>query len=149
MHHLRIDLCKSLLIIILANFILVFIASSPGQSQGLNLNGLVEINYNTTATTSKSGVDERKSTTSNILQRYSISSSGVIVDPRLASYSAGIGISDSVYSSKPYTGESTEVRRDTLTYSLQMGLLPTRIPVNLFAQKNVMNAEERVQTIRK
>src|SRR3989304_10243125 len=70
-----------------------------------------------------------------------ISSSGIIVDPRLAPYSANLGISDSFYRNKPATGESTKISRDTITYSLQMNMMPTRFPVNVFAQRNMMGIE--------
>ncbi len=70
-----------------------------------------------------------------------VNSSGVIVDPRLASYSAGIGISDSIYRNKSAAGESTKIGRDTITYNLQMNMLPTRFPVNFFAQRNMMGVE--------
>jgi hypothetical protein len=118
----------------------LFLSPIP-QSYALNLNGLVELDYHSTVTTSKTAGEKTKSRTSDFLQRYSISGSGIVVDPRLASYSASVGITDSVYRSKPFAGESTKVGRDTLTYSLQMSILPTRFPVNLFAQRNVISTE--------
>ncbi len=118
----------------------MFLSPIP-QSYALNLNGLVELDYHSTVTTSKTAGEKTKSRTSDFLQRYSISGSGIVVDPRLASYSASVGITDSVYRSKPFAGESTKVGRDTLTYSLQMSILPTRFPVNLFAQRNVISTE--------
>lgn len=111
------------------------------QAQALNLSGLLEVDYHSTVTTTKTAGEKAKSRTSDFLQRYSLSGSGIIIDPRLASYSASVGITDSVYRSKPAAGASTKVGRDTLTYSLQMGLLPTRTPINLFAQRNVISVE--------
>lgn len=111
------------------------------QSQALNLSGLIELDYHTTVTTSKTISEKAKSKTSDFVQRYILSGSGIVVDPRLASYSASIGITDSVYRNKPAAGESTKVGRDTLTYSLQMNLLPTRTPINLFVQRNVIAVE--------
>ena len=118
----------------------MFLSPIP-QSYALNLNGLVELDYHSTVTTIKNVGEKSESRTSDFLQRYVISGAGVIVDPRLASYSASIGITDSVYRSEPFAGESTKVGRDTLTYSLQMGILPTRFPVNLFAQRNMISTE--------
>lgn len=107
------------------------------QSQSLNLSGLIALDYHSTVTLNETAGKETKSKTSDLLQSYMISSSGVIVDPRLASYSANIGISDSSYNNIPSSGESTKVSRDTITYGLQMNLLPTRIPINVFFQRNV------------
>ena len=133
-------LWKSISIFIFAG---IFFFGKPigVQSQSLNLSGLIAVDYHSTITLNETAGKETKSTVSDLLQSYMISSTGVIVDPRLASYSANIGISDSYYRNKPSSGESTKVRRDTITYGLQMNLLPTRIPINVFAQRNVMNIE--------
>ena len=111
------------------------------QGQALNISGLIALDYHSSATLSKIADQETTSRVSDLLQSYMISSSGVIVDPRLASYSANLGISDSVYRNKPATGESTKVGRDTITYSLQMNMIPTRFPVNVFAQRNMTGIE--------
>ncbi len=141
MHLQQINLCIRLSFIIV--FIISIISFIPGksQSQALNLNGLIELDYNSTVTSSKTSGEKSGSRTSDFLQRYVISGSGVIVDPRLSSYAASIGITDSLYRSKPAAGESTKVGRDTLTYSLQMNLLPTSSPINLFAQRNIIAIE--------
>lgn len=131
-------LCKIFITLIAS--LLSFIPASV-QSQALNLSGLIEIDYHSTVTTIKTAGEKAKSRTSDFLQRYSISGSGIIVDPRLASYSASIGITDSVYRTNPAAGASTKIGRDTLTYSLQTNLLPTRTPINLFAQRNVISVE--------
>lgn len=136
----QINRCIRLSLIITSASLVSLIPASV-QSQALNLNGLIELDYHTTDTTSKTAGKKAKSKTSDFLQRYILSGSGIIVDPRLASYSATIGITNSVYRSKPASGESTKVGRDTLTYSFQMILLPTRSPINLFAQRNVINVE--------
>ena len=112
------------------------------QSYALSLNGLVELDYHSTITTIKNIGKKSESRTSDFLQRYVISGAGVVVDPRLASYSASIGLTDSVYRSKPAAGESIKVNRDTLTYSLQMNLIPALSPVNLFAQRNIIAIED-------
>lgn len=106
--------------------------------QALHLSGLVEVDYHATTTTSKISDEKLKSKTSDFLQRYVINGSGIILDPRLSSYSASIGFTDSAYRNDPAAGKSTKVGRETLTYSLQMNLLPTRTPINLFAQRNVI-----------
>lgn len=118
----------------------MFLSAIP-QSYALNLNGLVELDYHSTVTTSKTAGERAESRTSDFLQRYVINGAGVIVDPRLASYSASIGITDSVYRSKPAAGESIKANRDTVTYSLQMSLIPTRSPVNLYAQRSIIAVE--------
>jgi len=118
----------------------LFLSPIP-QSYALNLNGLVELDYHSTVTTIKNVGEKSESRTSDFLQRYVISGAGVIVDPRLASYSASIGITDSVYRSKPAAGESIKANRDTVTYSIQMSLIPTRSPVNLYAQRNIIAFE--------
>lgn len=124
-------------------FVTFLIPSIPVtvQSQALKLSGLIGLDYTSTVTTSKTSGVKAESSTSDLLQRYTISGSGIIIDPRLSSYSASIGITDSVYRSKPTAGESIKIGRDTLTYSLQMGILPTRFPVNLFVQRNVIAVE--------
>ena len=106
--------------IIIATGIILFLIPNDVLSQALNLSGLVALDYHSNVTLSEVANQESTSRTSDLLQSYVISSSGVIVDPRLASYSASLGISDSVYRNKPATGESTKVGRDTVTYSLQM-----------------------------
>ncbi len=111
------------------------------QSQALNLNGLIALDYHSSVTSTEVAGKETKSRVSDFLQSYMIGSSGVIVDPRLASYSASIGISDSFYRYKPTAGESTKLSRDTITYVLQMNILPTRFPVNVFAQRNMTGIE--------
>lgn len=110
-------------------------------SQSLNLSGLLAVDYHTTVTLSDVSGQETTSRVSDFLQSYMLSSSGVIVDPRLASYSASLGISDSIYRNKPATGDSTKIGRDTITYSVQMNMMPTRFPVNVFAQRNMMGIE--------
>lgn len=141
MHLRQINLCIRVSIAILIASLLSSIPTRV-QSQALNLNGLIELDYHSTVTTSKTSGEKAKSRTSDFLQRYIISGSGVILDPRLSSYSASIGFTDSVYRSKPAGGESTKIDRNTLTYSLQMNLLPTRSPMNLFAQRNVIAVED-------
>ncbi|MBI5096386.1 MAG: hypothetical protein HZB32_01845 [Nitrospirae bacterium] len=118
----------------------MFLSPIP-QSYALNLNGLVELDYHSTVTTIKNVGEKSESRTSDFMQRYVISGAGVVVDPRLASYSASIGITDSVYRSIPAAGESIKATRDTVTYSLQMSLIPTRSPINLYAQRNLIAAE--------
>jgi len=137
---LNIELWKNLSVVIAAG-ILLFIIPIDAQSQALNLTGLIALDYHSSVTLSDIADQETTSRVSDLLQSYMISSSGVIVDPRLASYSANIGISDSVYKNKPASGESTKVNRDTVTYSLQMNMIPTRFPVNVFAQRNMMGIE--------
>ncbi len=133
---LGINLSVAIAVLLLTCFI-------PGKStaQFLNLNGIIDLDYNSTINTTSTSGEERKSSTSDFLQRYTVSGSGIIVDPRLASYSASIGLSDSVFSNKSVTGDSTKITRGTLTYSLQMGLLPTRFPVNFYAQRNLISVE--------
>jgi len=139
--HLRyIELWKSISVVIVAG-IISFLVPVDAQSQALNLTGLIALDYHSSVTLSDIADQETTSRVSDLLQSYMISSSGVIVDPRLASYSANIGISDSVYKNKPASGESTKVNRDTVTYSLQMNMIPTRFPVNVFAQRNMMGIE--------
>lgn len=133
-------LWKSLSIFIFAG-IIFFGNPIDVLSQSLNLSGLIALDYHSTVTLSNTSGQEATSKVSDLNQRYMISSSGVIVDTRLASYSASIGISDSVYRNKPAAGESTKVGRDTITYSLQMNLMPTRFPVNIFAQRNMLGIE--------
>ena len=140
MRLLYIVLWKSLSFVIVTG-ILLFLNTIDAQSQALNLTGLIALDYHSSVTLSDIADQETTSRVSDLLQSYMISSSGVIVDPRLASYSANIGISDSVYKNKPASGESTKVNRDTVTYSLQMNLIPTRFPVNVFAQRNMMGIE--------
>ncbi len=140
MRLLNIELWKNLSVVIAAG-ILLFIIPIDAQSQALNLTGLIALDYHSSVTLSDIADQETTSRVSDLLQSYMISSSGVIVDPRLASYSANIGISDSVYKNKPASGESTKVNRDTVTYSLQMNMIPTRFPVNVFAQRNMMGIE--------
>ena len=140
MRLLYIVLWKSLSFVIVTG-ILLFLNTIDAQSQALNLTGLIALDYHSSVTLSEIADQETTSRVSDLLQSYMISSSGVIVDPRLASYSANIGISDSVYKNKPASGESTKVNRDTVTYSLQMNLIPTRFPVNVFAQRNMMGIE--------
>ena len=113
------------------------------SSRILDLSGLIEVDYNsTTTTTTTKATDEKKGNrNSEFLQRYIINGSGIIIDPKLSSYSASIGITDSVYSSNPAAGESTKLGRNTLTYSLNMSILPTHTPINLFAQRNLIAAE--------
>lgn len=133
-------LWKSVSIFILAG---VFFFGNPigVQSRAINLSGLIAVDYHSTVTLSEINGQETTSRVSDLLQSYMIGSSGVIVDPRLASYSASIGISDSFYKSKSAAGESINVSRDTITYSLQMNMMPTRFPVNVFAQRNMMGIE--------
>ena len=140
MRLLYIVLWKSLSFVIAVG-ILLFLNTIDAQSQALNLTGLIALDYHSSVTLSDIADQETTSRVSDLLQSYMISSSGVIVDPRLASYSANIGISDSVYKNKPASGESTKINRDTVTYSLQMNLIPTRFPVNVFAQRNMMGIE--------
>ncbi|MEK6713485.1 MAG: hypothetical protein AABY41_04765 [Nitrospirota bacterium] len=140
MRLLYIVLWKSLSFVIVTG-ILLFLNTIDAQSQALNLTGLIALDYHSSVTLSDIADQETTSRVSDLLQSYMISSSGVIVDPRLASYSANIGISDSVYKNKPASGESTKINRDTVTYSLQMNLIPTRFPVNVFAQRNMMGIE--------
>jgi len=137
---LNIELWKNLSVVIAAGILLLIIPIDV-QSQALNLTGLIALDYHSSVTLSDIADQETTSRVSDLLQSYMISSSGVIVDPRLASYSANIGISDSVYKNKPASGESTKVNRDTVTYSLQMNMIPTRFPVNVFAQRNMMGIE--------
>ncbi len=125
---------------ILVASLLSFIPASA-HSQALNLSGLIELDYHTTVTNSKTAGEKAKSRVSDFVQRYVLSGAGIVVDPRLASYSASVGITDSVYRVNPAAGESTKVDRNTLTYSLQINLFPTRSPVNLFAQRNVIAVE--------
>ena len=140
MRLLNIESWKSIFLVV-ATGILLFLNPLDAQSQSLNLSGLIAVDYHSTITLSESAGQETTSKVSDLLQSYMVSSSGVIVDPRLASYSANIGISDSVYRSSPAAGESTKVGRDTITYSLQMNLMPTRFPVNVFAQRNMLGIE--------
>ena len=140
MRLLNIELWKNLSVVIAAGILLLIIPIDV-QSQALNLTGLIALDYHSSVTLSDIADQETTSRVSDLLQSYMISSSGVIVDPRLASYSANIGISDSVYKNKPASGESTKVNRDTVTYSLQMNMIPTRFPVNVFAQRNMMGIE--------
>lgn len=140
MHLSQINRCIRLRLIIIIASLISFIPIRV-DAQALNLSGLIELDYHSTVTTSETSGKKAKSRTSDFLQRYILSGSGIIVDPRLASYSASIGITDSVYRSKPAIGESTKVGRDTLTYSLQMGIFPTSSPLNLFAQRNVISVE--------
>ena len=140
MRLLNIELWKSLSIVI-ATGILLFLNPLDAKSKALNLSGLIALDYHSTVTLSEIADQETTSRVSDLLQSYMISSSGVIVDPRLASYSANLGISDSVYRNKPAAGETTKVGRNTITYSLQMNLLPTRFPVNIFAQRNMLGIE--------
>jgi len=139
--HLRQIIRRISLCLILVITSLLFCIPSSVQSRALNLNGLIELDYHSTVTSSKASERKEESRTSDFSQRYSISGAGIIVDPRLASYSATIGITDSVFRNEPYVGEATKVGRDTLTYSIQMNLLPTRTPINLFAQRNVISVE--------
>ena len=111
------------------------------HSQALNLNGLIELDYDSTVTNNKTSGEKATSKTSDFLQRYVINGSGIIVDPRLASYSASIGIAASTYTNNPAAGGATKVGRNTLTYSLNMNLFPTRSPVNLFAQRNLITVQ--------
>ncbi len=140
MRLLNIESWKSISLVV-ATGILLFLNPLDAQSQSLNLSGLIAVDYHSTITLSESAGQETTSKVSDLLQSYMVSSSGVIVDPRLASYSANIGISDSVYRSSPAAGESTKVGRDTITYSLQMNIMPTRFPVNVFAQRNMLGIE--------
>ena len=140
MRLLNIELWKSLSIVI-ATGILLFLNPLDAKSQALNLSGLIALDYHSTVTLSEIADQETTSRVSDLLQSYMISSSGVIVDPRLASYSANLGISDSVYRNKPAAGETTKVGRNTITYSLQMNVLPTRFPLNIFAQRNMLGIE--------
>ena len=140
MRLLNIESWKNISLVV-ATGILLFLNPLDAQSQLLNLSGLIAVDYHSTITLSESAGQETTSKVSDLLQSYMVSSSGVIVDPRLASYSANIGISDSVYRSSPAAGESTKVGRDTITYSLQMNLMPTRFPVNVFAQRNMLGIE--------
>jgi len=137
---LYIELWKNLSIVF-ATGIILFLIPNDALSQALNLSGLIALDYHSTVTLSEIADQETTSRVSDLLQSYMISSSGVIVDPRLASYSANLGISDSVYRNKPATGESTKGGRDTITYSLQMNMMPTRFPVNVFAQRNMLGIE--------
>jgi len=137
---LNIESWKSISFVVIAG-ILLLLSPLDARSQALNLSGLIAVDYHSTITLSDIGGQETTSKVSDLLQSYMISSSGVIVDPRLASYSANLGISDSVYRNKPATGGSTKVGRDTITYSLQMNLMPTRFPVNIFAQRNMLGIE--------
>ena len=140
MRLLNIESWKSISFVVIAG-ILLLLSPLDARSQALNLSGLIAVDYHSTITLSDIGGQETTSKVSDLLQSYMISSSGVIVDPRLASYSANLGISDSVYRNKPATGGSTKVGRDTITYSLQMNLMPTRFPVNIFAQRNMLGIE--------
>lgn len=128
-------------IVLSAVLFVVLLLPAEGYPQGLNLNGLLAVDYYATDTSSKVlGKETTTGTTSNLIQRYVISSSGVILSPNLSSYSASIGLTNSEYKNKPPAGESTKVARDTVTYNLQMNLLPTIAPINLFAQRNVIGS---------
>jgi hypothetical protein len=76
-----------------------------------------------------------------LIQRYQLGLSGVVWDPRFASYTATIGFQDSVDRTDPFIGSTTKVNRDTLTYSLQMNLFRVRWPVILYAQRNIINTD--------
>ena len=103
MRLLNIELWRGLSVFVLAG-ILFFGNPFEVQSQVLNLNGLIALDYHSSVTSSEAAGQKTTSRVSDFIQSYSIVSSGVIVDPRLASYSASLGISDSVYRNKPATG---------------------------------------------
>lgn len=134
-------LWKSIFIVIAAGIILFLIPNDVLSSQSLNLSGLVALDYHTNITVSDAADQKSTSKTSDFLQTYAISSTGIIVDPRLASYSASIGIANSVYRNNPAEGESTKVSRDIVTYSLQLNIMPVRFPINVFAQRNLIGIE--------
>ncbi len=122
-------------------FVALFLPDK-GYPQGLNLNGLIAVDYYSTITSNKTtGKETAEGNTSSLTQRYIVSGSGIILSPNLSSYSASIGLTDSTYKNNPSAGESTKVNRNTLTYSLQMSLIPTLTPINLFAQRNVIGTD--------
>ncbi|MBI5193300.1 MAG: hypothetical protein HZA08_07660 [Nitrospirae bacterium] len=127
--------------VLLAILIVVLLLPANGYPQGLNLNGLLAVDYYSTVTSNKTLGQMATGETSGLIQRYSISGSGVVLSPKISSYSANIGLTDSTYKNNPYEGASTKVSRNTLTYSLQMGMIPTLTPINLFAQRNVIGTE--------
>ena len=128
-------------IIVTTIAVILFCIPSTVQSR-VNVNGLIELNYNSTISTTEISGEEFKNKNSDFLHRYSLGLSGVIVDPRLASFSISGGVAISKYRSDPFAGDSTSIDRNTLTYSLQLGLLPSRIPINIFAQQNIISVEE-------
>lgn len=135
-------------IVLTAVLFVVLLLPANGYSQGLNLNGLLAVDYYSTDTSSKVlGRKTPTGTTSSLTQQYVVSSSGVILSPNLSSYSASIGLTNSDYKNKPPAGETTKVARDTVTYNLQMNLLPTIAPINLFAQRNVLGTENAADLI--
>ena len=128
------------LIFIIASLI-SFIPASI-QAEALNLSGSIGVDYNSTVSTIETGGAKAESRSSDFIQRYNLNGSGIMVDPRLASYSANISFTDSQYRKDPASGESITIDRETLTYSLQMGLIPTRTPISLFAQRNELTTED-------
>ena len=128
------------LILVIASLISFTPASI--QARALNLSGSIGVDYNSTVSTIETGGAKAESRSSDFIQRYALNGSGIIVDPRLASYSANIGFADSQYRNNPAKGVSTTVDRETLTYSLQMGIIPTKTPISLFAQRNVQSIED-------
>ena len=128
-----------LLFLLFFLFYIIFPASV--RSQLLKLSGLISVDYSATNTTNKAIHEKTRSKVSDLTQRYSINGSGIIVDPRLASYAASLGITRSTYKTQPVTGATTKVTSNTITYSLQMNALPSRFPLTLFAQRNIITVE--------
>jgi len=125
------------LILIIASLI-SFIPASI-QARALNLSGSIGVDYNSTVSTIETSGAKAESRSSDFIQRYALNGSGIIVDSRLASYSANIGFTDSQYKNNPAKGVFTTIDRETLTYSLQMGIIPTKTPLSLFAQRNAQS----------
>lgn len=129
------------LIVLFAVLFVVLLFPVKGYPQGLNLNGLLAVDYYSTVSSNKTLDTVTTGETSGLVQRYSISGSGVIFSPRLSSYSWSAGLTDTSYKNTPFEGQSTKVERKNITYSLQMGLIPSLATVNLFAQRNVIGGE--------
>lgn len=146
--HLRKINAATRLYLIFAVIFVVLLLPAKGQPQALNLNGLIAVDYYSTVTHNKTrGQEAATGTTSNLVQRYIISGSGDILSPNFSSYSASIGLTNSTYNNNPPAGESTKINRNTLTYGLQMNLIPTITPITLFAQRNVIGSDNGTDLI--
>ncbi|MDD5435191.1 MAG: hypothetical protein PH343_07160, partial [Nitrospira sp.] len=147
MHLRKINAAICSYIILAILFVILFLPVN-GYPQGLNLNGLVAVDFDSTVTSTKTpGRGADRGETSNLTQRYSISGSGIILSPNFSSYSASVGLTDSTYKINPIAGEPTKVNHNTVTYSLQMSLIPTITPISLFTQKNIISSDNGADLI--